>query len=499
MSEPEQLLSDSAKQRQILYWRLLAAAFELDDLAPSFRQITEEIVQQAELPISILDTKTGVDTLLNRHPELRAVFDELPEILQQPEDEEENEEEEGEEVPADDSGEAAVVEPQEAEPSAEASPIDRPATIPGTLAYSKLVLNVFGPNTRSPKCTAQQYQQWQQDVARFEACFGFAPGTLRAGGGQSTGGGGGGPGTGTGGGPRVDDAQLREELLALESDIIQRMDLREVLADDRLAAQVPATLPVIEQLLYDKSNLSGTALANARKLIRKYVDELAEVLKKQVAQTSVGEIDRSVPPKRVFRNLDMKRTLWQNLPTYNPEDGKLYVDRLYYRHSSKKTIMNYFVVVVDQSGSMVDAMVQCAILASIFAALPNIQVTLLAFDTAVINLTPWVHDPFEALMRTNLGGGTDGPVAMREARELLIDPRKTTMVWISDFFDRRELLDMIKAVREAGVHFIPVGSVSSSGYFSVDDWFRKQLKQTGCPVLTGNIRKLIIELKKQLK
>ena len=75
------------------------------------------------------------------------------------------------------------------------------------------------------------------------------------------------------------------------------------------------------------------------------------------------------------------------------------------------------------------------------------------------------------------------------------------MVWISDFYEfenDRPLFNMIKAVKEMGVHFVPVGSVSGRGYFSVNEWFRKQLKNIGLPVLTGNIKKLIVELKKQL-
>ncbi|PON09928.1 VWA containing CoxE family protein, partial [Candidatus Entotheonella serta] len=132
-------------------------------------------------------------------------------------------------------------------------------------------------------------------------------------------------------------------------------------------------------------------------------------LKKEVVSATTGRVDRSVPPKRIFRNLDIKRTVWKNLTNYNTTDNKLYVDQLFYRHTSRKELNTYLIVVVDQSGSMVDAMVQCAILASIFAGLPRIKVSLIAFDTHVIDLTPWVHDPFESLMRTNLGGGNDGP------------------------------------------------------------------------------------------
>ena len=287
----------------------------------------------------------------------------------------------------------------------------------------------------------------------------------------------------------------------MESDLVKRMDLREVLKDDRLAAQLTPTLSLLEQLLRDKSNLSGPALANAKRLIKKYVDDLAAVLKRQVFSTKTGEIDRSVPPKRVFRNLDLKRTVWKNLKNYNPQDGRLYVDQLYYRRTAQKSLNKYLIVVVDQSGSMVDAMVQCAILASIFATIPRVVVSLVAFDTNVIDLTPWAADPFESLLRTNLGGGNDGPLAMQHARGLIVDPRRTTMVWISDFYEfhnDRPLFEMIKAVKQSGVHFIPVGSVSGKGYFSVNEWFRKQLKSIGLPVLTGNIKKLIVELKKQL-
>ena len=159
------------------------------------------------------------------------------------------------------------------------------------------------------------------------------------------------------------------------------------------------------------------------------------------------------------------------------------------------------IVVVDQSGSMVNAMVQCTILASIFAGLPRVDVHLLAFDTQVLDLTPWVHDPFEVLMRTNLGGGTLIRKALLEAAKKIEEPRQTSVVLISDFFEggsQQELLDCIKALKDSGVHFIPVGAVNSSGYFSVCEFFRTRLKELGTPILTGAIKKLIVELKNLL-
>ena len=43
----------------------------------------------------------------------------------------------------------------------------------------------------------------------------------------------------------------------MESDLVKRMDLREVLKDDRLAAQITPTMSLVEQLLHDKTQPVG--------------------------------------------------------------------------------------------------------------------------------------------------------------------------------------------------------------------------------------------------
>ncbi len=155
-------------------------------------------------------------------------------------------------------------------------------------------------------------------------------------------------------------------------------------------------------------------------------------------------------------------------------------------------------MVVDQSGSMVDSMVNCTILASIFAGLPKVDVHLIAYDTQALDLTPWVHDPFEVLLRTNLGGGTDGTVAMAhgpaEDRRAAATPSWSGSPTSTSGTPSRSSTTW-QAVHRSGVRVIPVGSVSSSGQQSVNPWFRQRLKDLGTPVLSGHIRKLVFELK----
>ncbi|MCX4672716.1 VWA domain-containing protein [Streptomyces sp. NBC_01381] len=461
-------------RRQVLYWRLLARLFDPEEQA-TLESASLAVVEDIGLPSALLDPGASVDSIVQRHPELAAEFD-------------------------------GLMAPEPGHDGAR----DRAAEVRRAALVSKTLLNVFA--TGSGTVTAGQLARWQSDAGWLERALGCKPGDLRggragggsgAGAGAATGGGGQGVSpTGTGGGGTTPDLSrlipaIGPELGSIEADLVKRMHLREVLADPKLASQLTPSMSLIEQLLRDKDNLSGVALANAKALIRRFVDEVAEVLRTQVEKATVGAIDRSVPPKRVFRNLDLDRTIWKNLTNWSPEEERLYVDRLYYRHTARKTTPQRLIVVVDQSGSMVDSMVNCTILASIFAGLPKVDVHLIAYDTQALDLTPWVHDPFETLLRTQLGGGTDGTVAMALAQPKIAEPRNTVVVWISDFYEWRSepLFESMAAIHRSGAKFIPVGSVTSSGRGSVNPWFRERFKDLGAPVLSGHIKKLVHELK----
>jgi hypothetical protein len=488
---PDHPISADENRRQVLYWRLLARVFATEEQS-SLESASVAIVDDLGLPAALLDPSVSVDTIVQRFPDLA---DELQGVMVPPAA--------GTEPPDDaagDSGDGAqpvarpddgtddgqvdvddgVVDvsdgPVEAADGEAGATDERVGTaeVRRAALVSKILLNVF--STASGSVTATDLARWQSDAGWFERALGAEPGQLR-----------GRPGMG----------ELAGVLAGLEGDLVRRMHLREVLADPALASRLTPSMSLIEQLLRDKANLSGVALANAKALIRRFVDEVAEVLRTQVQQTSVGSIDRSVPPKRVFRNLDIERTIWKNLTNWSPEDQRLYVDRLYYRHTARRTTPARMIVVVDQSGSMVDSMVNCTILASIFAGLPKVDVHLVAYDTRALDLTPWVHDPFEVLLRTRLGGGTDGTAALTLARPKITDPRNTVLVWISDYYESNPhgVFEGLEAAHRSGVRVIPVGSVSSGGQQSVNPWFRQRFKDLGTPVLSGHIRKLVFELK----
>ncbi len=471
----------TATARQALYWRLLSTLFDQEEVAQNLETISQDLAVQAAVPPEILEPAISIEMLVHRFPALKAAF--------------------ARPLPGFESNDDAARESDTESTTDPAASRHQPETfaehVEQTLILSKILLNAFGPNTQGASISAQQYTQWTKDIAWLEKMMGLPAGSLlsgRAGGSQKmampTGGG------GEASRPPMGDAELTAGLAALEADMIQRMDLREVLKDDSLARKLTPSMALLEQLLWDKGNLSGPALRNAKLLIQKYVAQLADVLKLQVQQVMSSKRDSSLPPQRVFRNIDMKRTVEKNLIHYNPADQKLYVDQIYYLATAKKSLPTTLLIIVDQSGSMTDSMVQTTILASIFAGLPNVEVFLYAFDTRVIDLSDYVHDPVEVLLRTKLGGGNDMRLALDAAAPRITRPQHTAVVVISDFYDWSDFFSVLKAWKESGCYLIPVGALKSSGYYAVNAEFTKRFKELGTPILHGSPKKLIEQIRK---
>ena len=90
------------------------------------------------------------------------------------------------------------------------------------------------------------------------------------------------------------------------------------------------------------------------------------------------------------------------------------------------------IILVDESGSMLDSVIHAAVMAAIFWNLRTMQIHLCLFDTQVVDVTGECTDPVEALMKVQLGGGTDIGQALAYAAETRASPRRAIVVLITD-------------------------------------------------------------------
>jgi Mg-chelatase subunit ChlD len=229
----------------------------------------------------------------------------------------------------------------------------------------------------------------------------------------------------------------KETIERLERDAIEKYRIDEIVTSPEVLARVEPSATLLEAVLRTKHLMRPDVLAMARELVRKVVEKLVEKLSREVRRAFGGTLDRRRrSPLKIARNLDFRRTLAKNLRRWDPRKKQLVLERPYFFARTKRHVEPWQVILlVDQSGSMVGSVIHSAVTAACLWSLPGIKTHLVAFDTAVVDLTKDVTDPVELLMKVQLGGGTDIDKAVRYGAELVEVPRRAIVVIISDFFE----------------------------------------------------------------
>ncbi|MGE5827904.1 MAG: VWA domain-containing protein, partial [Micromonosporaceae bacterium] len=135
-------------------------------------------------------------------------------------------------------------------------------------------------------------------------------------------------------------------------------------------------------------------------------------------------------------------------------------------------------------GSMAASVVYSGVFAAVLASLRTLRTSLVAFDTAVVDLTELLADPVEVLFGTQLGGGTDINRALAYAQRLITRPRETIFVLISDLYEggvREDMLRRVAAMITAGVQVIVLLALSDDGAPGYDHDNAAALAQLGVP------------------
>src|SRR5262249_469993 len=157
-------------------------------------------------------------------------------------------------------------------------------------------------------------------------------------------------------------------------ELVNRRGLRELMQKPELLERIEPNTELVKTLLTHRDLMNEKTRALARKIIDKVVQELKQKLKVQIERAITGAIRRDKhSPRRIYRNLDLGRTIRRNLKNYDADSQKLLVDRLYFYAAERKRRPWHIIVAVDQSGSMLDSAIFSAVMASIFAELPAVR------------------------------------------------------------------------------------------------------------------------------
>jgi len=255
----------------------------------------------------------------------------------------------------------------------------------------------------------------------------------------------------------------RDTVEIVEKHALERYGMTELVTDPDVLRKLEPNYELLKNVLTFKGMMQGEVLEVARSIIRRVVEELRRRLASDIRRVLWGKLSRQHRSNlKIARNLDVRRTIRDNLKHFDPPSKRIVLQRLHFFSRVQQHSPWHVIIAVDCSGSMVDSVIYSAVMAGIFRGLPSMKVSLIAFDTSVVDLSDQVDDPAELLMSVQLGGGTNIGGALGYCQGLVNSPNKTMLVLVTDFFEGgppNVMLTAIHHLRESGVRVLGLAAL----------------------------------------
>jgi Mg-chelatase subunit ChlD len=272
----------------------------------------------------------------------------------------------------------------------------------------------------------------------------------------------------------------------IERHALDRYGMTELVTDEEVLRKLEPSYELLKAVLTFRHMMKGKVLETARQIVRKVVDDLRRRLVKEVRPILWGRLNRLRRSRlKVFRNLDWHRTIRANLKNYDRKRRRLILEALHFFSRVERHLPWHIIMAVDCSGSMMDSVIYSAVMAGIFKGLPSLRVSLIAFDTAVVDLSDQVEDPTELLMSVQLGGGTDIGGALGYCETRVQNPQRTVVALVTDFFEggpATRLLAAIKRLREAGARVLGLAALDANAQPAYDRQMAERCVAAGAEV-----------------
>jgi Mg-chelatase subunit ChlD len=272
----------------------------------------------------------------------------------------------------------------------------------------------------------------------------------------------------------------------VQQDAIDRLGLHRLLLEPELLDAVTPDVNLVATLMSLRDALPPVAREAARRVVRQVVEDIERRLADRTRAAARGALDRSARTSRPrHAEIDWDRTIRANLRHYQPEHRTVIPERLIGHGRKRRSLAAELILCLDQSGSMGASVVHAGVLGASLASLPALATRVVAFDTAVVDLTDELGDPVDVLFGIQLGGGTDIDRALAYCQSLVTRPARTVLVLVTDLYeggDETSMLRRAASLINSGVRVIVLLALSDDGAPAHDHENAARLAALGAPV-----------------
>jgi Mg-chelatase subunit ChlD len=272
----------------------------------------------------------------------------------------------------------------------------------------------------------------------------------------------------------------------MQSDAIDRLGLTRLLLEPEMLDAVEPDVHLVGTLLTLSRVIPEQARESARAIVRTVTRDLERRLAQKTRTAVAGALNRANRTSRPRRpsDIDWDRTIRANLRHYLPAQRTIVPERLTGYARKQQSVARDVILCLDQSGSMAASVVYAGVFGSVLASVRSLRTSVVAFDTAVADLTEKLADPVDVLFGTQLGGGTDINRAIAYCQRLITRPASTILILVSDLFeggDADAMLRRIADLTSAGTRVIVLLALSDDGAPAYNHEIAAALASIGVP------------------
>ena len=237
----------------------------------------------------------------------------------------------------------------------------------------------------------------------------------------------------------------KETIEIMQKQALEKYKLTEILTDENILKEIEPNIELLKNILTFKDMMSQNVKKLAYDIVKKTLEEIKNKMEVEIKRVFYGKkLPNSNTTNKIFKNLDIKKTIRYNLKNYDIKNKIIFTDKLFFNQNIKKYNPYNIIILIDESGSMLDSVIYSSIMASIFANLPYLSIKLVIFDISVVDLSEHIKEPIDILFKVQLGGGTNIAQALEYAKKITFAPDKTIVLLISDLFDSNDYKLMYK-------------------------------------------------------
>ena len=251
----------------------------------------------------------------------------------------------------------------------------------------------------------------------------------------------------------------------MQNQALERYNLQGILNDPNAVKELQPNFNSVRLLMRLRGELSNSVQDEVKALIKKVVDEILQKIQPSFVKTMTGKKNRFRRSLlKNSQNFDWRTTIKANLKHFDHDQQRIVIEKAIFNSRAKRQLPWDIILCVDQSGSMDSSIIYSAVCASIITQLPAVKLHLFVFDTQVVDLSHLVSDPVEILMTVQLGGGTNIGYALNYAEQRIINPTRTIMVVVSDFYEGVNLTNLYNTVARLNANRVKMLGLAALDY-----------------------------------